>query len=99
MINVIAVVVATIAAVGSCGFGACRYYQDVHDPIVDRAIPPTRPNTPVPGYQLEHTIDDTAIEHVKDIVMEHLKNRDSDTDTEIDIKINIHSHHDENKIK
>jgi hypothetical protein len=98
MINIIAIVVASITAAGSCGYGACRYHQHVYDPAADdRPIPPARPNTPVPNYKIEHTLDEEVMEHVKGIVMEKMKKRDSDTDTEIDIKINIHSHHEDDK--
>lgn len=93
MVNVVAIVVAAITAAGSCGYGACRHYNNnVYDPSEDRT-PPARPNTPVPNYKLEHTLDEEVMEHVKDMVMETLKQRDSDTDTEIDIKINIHGDH------
>lgn len=92
MINVIAIVVAAITAAGSCGYGACRYHNNVYDPTEDRT-PPARPNTPVPDYKQEHCLDEEVMQHVRGIVMEQMKQRDSDTDTDIDIKINIHTDH------
>jgi predicted amidohydrolase len=97
MVNVVAIVVAAITAAGSCGAGMCHeYYNHVYDPSIERVTPPARPNTPVPGHTIDdhenHIIDDKALNHVKDMVMEALKQRDSDTDTEIDIKINVHNH-------
>jgi hypothetical protein len=102
MINIIALIVGLSASVGGCSLTLCRCYnqpQVIEREEHEQPIPPSRPNTPVPFYQIEHTIDDTVMEHMKEIVMEQLKSRDSDTDTEIDIKINIHTHHDESKIK
>lgn len=87
--EIIAIVVGIVTALGAAGAGVYKCYMNEagRQEVTQQVINNSAPQSP--------TIESA----IKDIVAEHMIQRDSESDTDIDIHISIHTSNHEDGIK